>query len=439
MSTILIKNADIVTLDAEGTIHREMDLLIDEGRIAAIGKINSEADEVIQAAGRVVMPGFFNAHCHSPMTFERGWAEDLPFPRWLNEKIWVAESALTPDDVYWGAMLAACEMIRGGVVGFNDHYFFMHRVAEVVVISGLKGTLTDCVFGIGEDKEIGGGLEDALEFIGTHKDLLKNRLRTCLGPHSPYICPPEFLKTIVEHGKTMQQAIHTHVAESWEQVEVSRQKHGKTPVAHLNDLGVFDGHAVAAHCLALTDEDIQILAQKKVFVVRTPITYLKLAMPMNPLKPLLDAGITVALGTDGAGSNNDMDMFAVMRQAAMMEKYLAQDPQQIPGDMALRMATQNGAKAMGFPESGRIEVSAPADVIILDFQKPHLYPRHDLITNLIYCAKGGDVTHTIVDGQLLMRERELLTLNEKEILHQAEQHALAMVNKNMQQVREYKG
>ena len=172
MATILIKNADIVTLDAENTIHTGTDLLIDEGRIAAIGNVTAEVEEVIDAGGRVVMPGFFNAHCHSPMTFERGWAEDLPFPRWLNEKIWVAESALTPDDVYWGAMLAACEMIKSGTVGFNDHYFHMHRVAEVVVQSGLRANLTSCVFGIGANKEIGEGLEGALEFCEQYHDLV---------------------------------------------------------------------------------------------------------------------------------------------------------------------------------------------------------------------------------------------------------------------------
>jgi 5-methylthioadenosine/S-adenosylhomocysteine deaminase len=439
MSTILIKNADIVTLDKEGTIHGGVDLLIDEGRIAAIGNISATVEDTIDVSGRVVMPGFFNAHCHSPMTFERGWAEDLPFPRWLNEKIWVAESALTPDDVYWGAMLAACEMIKSGTVGFNDHYFYMHRVAQVVAQSGLKANLTNCVFGIGADKEVGQGLDGALEFCEEFHDLIPGRLRTSLGPHSPYICPPEFLATIAEHARRLKQPIHIHLSESAEQVENSRQNHGKSPVQLLNDLGVLDGRVVAAHCLALDDADLKILAEKKVFVARTPITYMKLAMPMNRIAALHEAGIAVALGTDGPGSNNDMDMFAVLRQTALLEKYLGEDPEQMAGDLPLRMATQIGAWAMGFEQSGVIEVGAAGDVIIVDFKQAHLYPRHSLSANLVHAAKGGDVTHTIVDGKVLMRERNLTTLNEADILKNAEAAAFRMVGQDMQQVRQYQG
>ncbi len=438
--TILIKNADIVTLDSDGTIHQNTNLLIDAGRIAAIGNVDShDADEVIDARGRVVMPGLFNTHSHAAMTFERGWAEDLPFPRWLNEKIWVAESALTSDDVYWGAMLAAAEMIRSGTVAFNDHYFYMSRVAEAVGQSGLRANLTKCVFGIGDDKEIGGGLDDALSFIRAYDGAHDGRVRTSLGPHSPYICPPDFLQEIARLAAKLNQPVHIHLSETQEQIDVSRQKHGKTPTAHLQALGIFNGRTVAAHGLALTDEDMQMLAQHKVTVARTPITYMKLAMPMNRIAHLQAAGIPVSLGTDGPGSNNDMDMFAVMRQATMLEKYLAEDPEQLAGDLPLRMATQVGAAAMGFPDSGRIEVSAAADIIIVDFQQPHLYPRHDLIANLIHSAKGGDVTHTIVDGRLLMREREILTLDVPEILHQAERHAFRMVGADMQQVRQYEG
>ena len=206
------------------------------------------ADEIIDAAGHVALPGFFNAHCHSPMTFERGWAEDLPFPRWLNERIWVAESALTPDDVYWGAALAACEMIRGGMVGFNDHYFYMDRVAEVVEQSGLKAMLAWCVFGIGDDKEIGPGVEVQLAFSRDWHDRADGRIHTALGPHSPYVCPPEFLRRVVEMASEHDFAIHLHVSESQEQVDNSRERYGKTPVEHLNDLGVFDHPTIAAHC-----------------------------------------------------------------------------------------------------------------------------------------------------------------------------------------------
>ena len=210
MSTTHNKNLQIVTLDEAGTIHHDADLVIRDGRIAHVGAVpdNLQADEVIDGSGRVAMPGLVNSHCHSPMTFERGWAEDLPFDRWLNEKIWVAESALTPDDVYWGAALAACEMIRSGTVAFNDHYFYMDRVAEVARQSGMKAALTWCVFGIGAEAEVGPGLAGTVEWIKETHETGEGRLRTFLGPHSPYVCPPEFLAQIVEIAHETGQGIH---------------------------------------------------------------------------------------------------------------------------------------------------------------------------------------------------------------------------------------
>ena len=442
MSTIWIKNADIVTLNEQGTILRQTDLLISGERITHVGSVpaDTQADEVIDAAGRVAMPGFFNAHCHAAMTLERGWAEDLPFPRWLNEKIWVAESALTPDDVYWGAALAACEMIRCGTVGFNDHYFHMDRVAQVVEQSGLKAMLAWCVFGTGDDKEIGPGADAQLAFSNEYQGAAGGRIHTCLGPHSPYVCPPEFLARVVTLAEQHNLPIHLHVSESLPQVENSRERHGKTPVEHLDTLGVFDYPTIAAHCLALVDGDGAILAEKGVFVPRTPITYMKLAMPVRtPLADLHKAGITrIALGSDGPASNADMDAFAIIRQQVLLEKYMQEDPEAVPGDTALRMATQNGAQAMGFGESGVLAVGRPADLILVDFNRPHLRPRHDLVANLVHTAKGADVTHTIVNGRVLMRERKLLTLDENRILHEAEQQALRMVGQDMRQVREYK-
>ncbi|HJW84933.1 MAG TPA: amidohydrolase family protein, partial [Anaerolineae bacterium] len=198
MTRTLIKDVDVITLDDAGSVLRNVNIAVDGKAIAAVGDVPAGfvPDETIDAYNHVAVPGFFNAHCHAPMTYERGWAEDLPFPRWLNEKIWVAESALTPDDVYWGAALAACEMIRSGVVAFNDHYFYMDRVAELVEQSGLKAGLTWCVFGIGDDKEIGANLDRTLDFIDCWRGRADGRLRLLLGPHSPYICPPDFLQRV---------------------------------------------------------------------------------------------------------------------------------------------------------------------------------------------------------------------------------------------------
>ncbi len=441
MTKTLIKNVDVITLDEAGTVLRNAHVAIDGKTILAVGDvpIDFTPDETIDGYNHVAVPGFFNAHCHAPMTYERGWAEDLPFPRWLNEKIWVAESALTPDDVYWGAALAACEMIRGGVAAFNDHYFYMDRVAEVVEQSGLKAGLAWCVLGIGDDKEIGANLDGTLAFVDRWRDRADGRLRLMLGPHSPYICPPDFLARIAALAKERGLTIHLHVAESQEQVDSSLRAHGKSPVAHLAALGIFDSPCIAAHCLVVSDDDLDVLARHNVHVAHTPITYMKLAMGVNDLSRFFAHGVNVAIGSDGPGSNADLDMLAALRQTAILQKHEQRNPEALPGDTALRLASQNGARAMGFPDSGVIAPGRAADITLIDMDKPHLLPRHDLVANVVHSAKAADVTHLFVDGRLLYQHGELLTLDEEKIKAEAERGAFRMVGNDMRSVREYHG
>lgn len=441
MANILIKNVDILTLDEQGTLLRNSAIAIEGKTIRAVGEIPAgfTPDETVDGYNQVALPGLFNAHCHAPMTYERGWAEDLPFDRWLNEKIWVAEAALTPDDVYWGAALAASEMIRGGVVAFNDHYFYMDRVAEVVRASGMKAGLTWCVFGIGDQHEVGANLAGTLEFIARWQGEADGRLQLLLGPHSPYICPPDFLRRVAEIAAERRLAVHLHVSESAEQVQNSLKAHGKTPVAHLDSLGIFDGPCLAAHCLVVNDDDLDILARRRVTVAHTPITYMKLAMGVNDLSRFTARGINLAIGTDGPASNADMDMFAALRQTVILQKHEQRNPEALPGDAALRMATQNGARAMGFPQSGVLAPGRAADLILIDTDRPHLIPRHDLVANIVHSAKAADVTHTMVDGKWLYKDGELLTLDEERIKAEAERGAFRMVSRDMRSLREYRG
>ncbi len=441
--SLLVRNVDVLTLDEAGTILTGVDLAVEGTAIRAITPIGDAPpdfvpDEIIDGYNHMTVPGFFNAHCHSPMTFERGWAEDLPLDRWFNERIWLAESALTSDDVYWGAALAACEMIRSGTVAFNDHYFYMDRVAEVVEQSGLKAALTWCQFGIGADKEVGADLGGTLAFIDRWQGVAGGRIRTVLGPHSPYLCPPEFLREVSAVAREHQLPLHIHLAESPEQLENSLRMHGLTPTAQLEACGVFDVPCVAAHALYLSGDDIAILARHGVSVAHCPATYMKLAMGVNDLQPLLDAGVNVALGTDGAGSNSDMDMKATVRLAPLLQKYHTRNAEALAGDKPLRMATANGARAMGFAGSGVLAAGAPADFSLFDLDQPHLYPRHNLVANLVHSAKGSDVTHVVVDGRLIYRDGELLTLDEDRIMAEGNRHARRMVGQEMKIVREYK-
>lgn len=439
MADILIRHADIITLDAQGRVLRNADVAVSDGTILAVGTVPPEfrPTETVDASGHILMPGFFNAHTHSAMTLLRGYAEDLPLDRWFNERIWRAESALTAEDVYWGAALAAAEMIRAGVVGFADHYFYMDRVAQVVLESGLRANLAWCAFGR-EEGEIGADLAGIACFVEEWQDAGDGRIKTFLGPHSPYICSPEFLARTAAVAARSGVGIHIHVAESAEQVACSKAEHGMTPIELLAKNGVFDVPVLAAHGIYLEAIDYEILAANRATVVQCPTCHMKLGMGVTPVPALQTAGIRVALGTDGTASNNALDMLQEARHAALMQKLTAQDPTLLAGDLPLRLATQNGAWAMGFSLSGEITPGHAADLILLDCGTPRLRPRHDLVANVLYSAVSADISDVMVAGRWLMRDRVLLTLDEERILAEAERRALRMVGAPQRQMLEYR-
>ena len=438
----LIRDTTIITLDEEGRILRRADIAIDGTTILAVGEAPEgfEPDQVIDGRERVALPGFFNAHCHAAMTLERGWAEDLPFDRWLNEKIWVAESALEEEDVYWGAALACCEMIRAGVVGFADHYFWMDQVARAVEEAGMKAHLAWCQFGTGAEQEVGGVTFDhTADFVRRWHGAAGGRIRCALGPHSPYMCPPGFLREVVATAQDLGVGVHIHLSESQEQVENSLAAHGQTPVGHLEALGVFEVPTLAAHCIAVSDADIEVLAERGVAVAHTPKTYLKLAMGVAPLPRFLDHGVHAALGTDGPASNSDFNMLEVLRITGLYHKNALGKPEAMPRTALLRLGTEAGARAMGFEGSGVLAAGRVADVILLDTRAPHWFPRHDLEAGVVYAAHPSDVTHVLVDGELVLEDGELVTLDEGRIRYEAERRAFRMVGTPMARMRAYCG
>ncbi len=442
MPSILIKAADVITLNDAGDVLRGVDIAIEGGAILAVGQAPPGflAGEVLDGTDLVALPGLWNAHTHAAMTFVRGFGDDLPLDRWFNEKIWVAERALTADDVEWGAYLAAAEMIRSGTVGFADHYFHMHRVADVVEKSGLKALLAWCVFGL--SSEVGTDLSGAVDFARRFQGAAGGRIKTCLGPHAPYTCPPEFLKSVGETARKEGLGIHIHLSESDEQVEASRKRHGKTPPALLDALGLLDvpGQKLAAHCIAVTEEDTAILAGRGVSVAQCPGCHMKLGMGVTPVPSLLARGVNVALGTDGPGSNNNLDMLEEAQLAALLQKAHLRDAEALPGDAVLRLASRNGARALGFEASGVIAPGAAADIILFDFHRPHLRPRNSLVGNIVYSARSSDIRHSIIAGRLVMKDRELLTLDEERILWEAERRAFAMLARARgTALREYNG
>ena len=296
----------------------DVDIAIDGKTIVAVGDVPPDfaPDETIDGRDYVALPAFFNAHIHAAMTLERGWAEDLPFDRWLNEKIWVAESALEAEDVYWGAALAAAEMVRSGTVGFADHYFWMDQVARAVEESGVKALLAWCHFGIGTEQEVGAvSFEDTVAFVEGWQNAAEGRIHTIMGPHSPYMVPPEVLRRFVDEAHRVGVGAHFHLSESSEQVRNSLARHGKTPPEYVAELGLLDlpQPSLLAHCNAVTPSDMALIAEKGAFVAHAPKTYQKLGMEMPPLREMLASGMRMALGTDGPASNSDFNMLEIMR------------------------------------------------------------------------------------------------------------------------------
>ncbi|MBZ4687137.1 MAG: 5-methylthioadenosine/S-adenosylhomocysteine deaminase [Clostridia bacterium] len=425
-NNLLIKNCLIVPMtqspENSGDYFFKGEIAIEGCKIREVGeRISLESwkpDKIIDAEGMIALPGFINCHTHAAMTLLRSYADDLPLMQWLQEKIWPLESKLQAEDVYWGTMLCILEMIKSGTTTFADMYFFMDEVAQAVEESGIRASLSRGLIAFNNGEK---SLEEACKFVEKWHGKAEGRITTMLGPHAPYTCPPDFLKKVVKSAEKLDVGIHIHVAETLQEIEEIRKNYGKTPVEYLDELGVFELPALAAHCVHLNNKDIEILSRKSVGVVHNPESNMKLASGIAPIPQLLKSGVTVALGTDGASSNNNLDMMEEMRSAALLHKVNSQDPTVLKSYEALSMATRNGAKVLGMEdEVGQLKAGMKADIILLDFNKPHLKPLHDINAHMVYSASSADVDTVIVNGKILMEKRKILTIDEERIYSEVE-------------------
>jgi len=440
----LIRDVSAITLDERDRLLDGVEITLEGGSILTIGQAPPDfaPDSVVDGSELVALPAFFNSHTHAAMTLERGWAEDLPFERWLNDKIWVAESALEEEDVYWGVALACCEMIAGGTIGFADHYFWMDQTARAVEECGMKALLAWCHFGMGAEHELGHkSFEDTVAFVERWQGAAEGRIRTAMGPHSLYMTPPEILQHFVEEAHRVGAGAHFHLSESHEQMEQSMATHGKTPVAYAAALGLLDlpESTLVAHCNVLTPDDVELLSEKGTWVAHTPKTYHKLAMEMPPLALMMGNKVNVSLGTDGPASNSDLNMLEVMRIAGLVQKGAQRDPQALPRSLLLRLATQAPAAALGFEGSGVLAPGHPADLILLDTTAPHWIPRHDLSAGVVYASHPADVAYVWANGRLLYKRGEYLTLDVDRIRWEAERRAFRLVGQPLRSMRRYPG
>lgn len=413
----LIKGATILTMRDDKLFNG--DILIDGDNIADIQTtITAEVDEVIHGEGMVVMPGLINAHQHTPMSLLRGFSDDLKLMDWLDKKMLPAESRMTPEDIYWGTKLAMAEMIKSGTTTFADMYIHMNEIATATEKVGMRASLTRGLVFLENDG--GRRMSEAVDLIRRWSGKAEGRITTMLGPHSPYTVPPQSFKEVIALAVQENIPIHTHLAETKEEVIKIREKYNQTPTEYLYHLGLFEkAHVLLAHGVHLNQRDIRYLRGMRGGVSHNPVSNLKLGCGIAPITDLTEQGITVGLGTDGAGSAATLDMFEEIRAATWLQKLDYGDPTKLPAIDALRMATVGSAELLDIGhEVGTLEIGKKADIILIDLRKPHLQPIHNINSLLAYCANGSDVDTTIVNGKVLMRGRQLLTIDEDELLKQ---------------------
>ncbi|KKH47822.1 amidohydrolase family protein [Methanosarcina sp. 1.H.A.2.2] len=427
MADIIIKNAYVLTMDPDAGDLKNGTVVIEDGKITEIGeKTKESADTVIDAKGSVVMPGLVNTHTHAAMTLFRGYADDLQLAEWLEKHIWPAEAQLKAEDVYKGSLLACLEMIKSGTTSFADMYFFMDETAKAVEASGLRASLSHGLIELWNKEKGEADLKEGKRFVQAWQGAADGRIKTMYGPHAPNTCSDEFLAKVKEEASRDGAGIHIHVLETEAELNAMKEKYGKCSVHLLEDLGVFGPDVLAAHCVWLSDGDIEILRKRGVNVSHNPISNMKLASGIAPVYKMLEKGVNVTLGTDGCASNNNLDLFEEMKTAALLHKVNTCNPTALPARQVLEMATVNGAKALG-TETGMLKVGKKADLIIVDMKKPHLTPCFDVPSHLVYSARGSDVRTTIVDGKVLMDNYRVLVLDEEKVTEDARKAAEELV------------
>lgn len=417
---LLIKNGTLVTMDASAP---EGDCVaIENGMISEVGKIADESsfDRVIDAKGGIVMPGLVNAHTHIAMTLFRGYADDMSLQSWLFDKIFPAEDRLTPETVYWGSLLACAEMIKSGTTCFADMYFMNEATVRAALESGLNANISRCVTGTGNDYKA--RLSEAKSLYEQFHGAGNGAIKIEFSAHAVYTCSKEAIYAVAQAARERNAGVHIHLSETMKENRDCYRQYGKSPTEVFRDMGMFENPTNAAHCVYLSENDMDILAEHAVGVSHNPISNLKLASGVANVKEMLNKGICLGIGTDGAASNNTLDVFEEMKTAAVLQKGMRLDPSLIDAGTALEMATVRGAEILGRGGArGQLKKGMCADAIILDGAAPNLLPIYQPESTVVYSANGGNVVTSIINGKIVMENRELLTLDMEKIQHGVKQ------------------
>ncbi|MFE6942483.1 amidohydrolase [Streptomyces chartreusis] len=432
---LIITGCTVLVHDDQERIGFEEDaaIVVRDGVVESVTSADAvrgrDAVERIDAAGQVALPGLVNCHTHAPMVTLRGVAEDLPIEEWFNDIVWPIESNLTEKDVELGARLACAEMIRAGVTCFADHYFSMDAVAAVVEECGIRAHLGEAYFSSQGPQ----GREKSLEFALRHRGGAGGRITTALAPHAPYTVDDADLAATAALARDHGLPVHLHAAENRDQAEASLARHGVTPIEVLRRTGILDTDILIAHGTGILDSDLPLLeaADGSTAVATAPRGYLKFAWPTTtPVRALHDIGIPVGLATDGAASNNSLDVWESMALTALVQKSTTGDPRWLTARQALHHATLQSARAVGLGDRlGTLAPGRRADIVLVDLSGPHTQPVHDLAATLVHSARSSDVRTTVVDGRILMRDRELLTIDVPAVVRELGERMPALLDR----------
>ncbi|RJX28057.1 MAG: amidohydrolase [Desulfurivibrio sp.] len=415
----------VVTMDSNDAIIEDGAVAVCGATIAAVGPASElrrqyQATETLTLPRALIMPGLINVHTHAAMSCMRGLADDLPLMTWLQEHIFPVEGRLTGEMVYHASLLSMVEMIKSGTTSFCDMYLFAGDVARAADRSGMRAWLGEVLYDFPSPNygELAAGFAYVEALAQRYKD--HPLLNITMDPHSVYTCAPDLLVALKDKAMAHDCPYVIHLSETADEVETVRKRYGKTPVNHLEALGLLDGRVIADHCVVLSAGEIDLLSRRQVKVAHCPESNMKLASGVAPVPELLAAGVTVGLGTDGSASNNNVDLFAEMDMAAKLHKVHRLDPTVMTARQTLQMATMGGARVLGAErEIGSLEPGKKADLIVLDLDQPHLTPMYNIASHLVYAAKGSDVVHSLINGRIVMRDRQLTALDEREIMARA--------------------
>jgi 5-methylthioadenosine/S-adenosylhomocysteine deaminase len=443
---ILIQGGTIITMKnrriiRDGAIAVEEKTIVDVGKTHELKRKYGRGYEKIDAKGKVVMPGIINTHQHAAMSLLRGYADDLPLQEWLEKWIWPIEKQMTAHDIYVGALLTAVESVMGGTTTVNTmyHYTAEENEAKAFADTCLRGVVGHVCFSW-RKKEDRRALKDLAKNWHNKADGL---IRVSVDPHSPYTVDPEYMKELKEIREELNQKYglekapiiwHIHAAETSDEPEKTRKAFGTRlkngVMKYLDSLGVLNEYVIAAHCVALTDEEITLIKKRRVKASHNPISNLKLASGISPVPKMLDEGITVSLGSDSSCSNNTADMFDVMKTTALLHKGISKDPTILPAEQVLEMATMEGAKALSWErELGSIEVGKKADLTVINLKKPHLCPLYNEASHLVYAARASDVETVIINGIMVMENRKLTTVSIENVVDMTEKAKNSLLNR----------